>query len=57
MKHEIHFADFDGNEYHGTTDLTNFESGSLNVLTIVPIGGAEIKSYCYERCINTYNGF
>ena len=40
---EIHFADFDGNEYHGTTDLTNFESGSLNVLTIVPIGGADTR--------------
>ena len=38
---EIHFADFDGNEYHGTTDLTNFESGSLNVLTISPQGAAD----------------
>ena len=41
---EIHFADFDGNEYHGTTDLTNFESGSLNVLTIEPQGGADTRA-------------
>ena len=41
---EIHFSDFDGNEYHGTTDLTNFESGSLNVLTIEPQGGADTRA-------------
>ena len=40
---EIHFSDFDGNEYHGTTDLTNFESGSLNVLTIEPQGAADSR--------------
>ena len=41
---EIHF-DFDGNEYHGTTDLTNFESGSLNVLTIEPQGGFDTRLF------------
>ena len=28
----------------GTTDLTNFESGSLNVLTITPIGSADTRA-------------
>ena len=54
---EIHFSDFDGNEYHGTTDLTNFESGSLNVLTIAPQGGADTRATRYECCIYPYNGF
>ena len=41
---EIHFGNFDGDEWHGTTDLTNFESGSLNVLTITPIGSADTRA-------------
>lgn len=38
---EIHFGDFNGNEWHGTTDLTNMESGSINILTLNAVGSAD----------------
>tara|TARA_R100000152_G_C6754013_1_gene177745 strand:+ start:80 stop:1339 length:1260 start_codon:yes stop_codon:yes gene_type:complete len=41
---EIIFGNFDGDRWEGTTDLTNFESGSLNVLTITPIGSADSRA-------------
>tara|TARA_R100000008_G_scaffold86435_1_gene79525 strand:- start:1972 stop:3255 length:1284 start_codon:yes stop_codon:yes gene_type:complete len=40
----INFEDFDGNQYKGTTDNADLESGSLNVLTLVPQGSADTRA-------------
>jgi len=37
----VNFSDFDGNEYYGTTDLVDFESGSININTIIPGPGSD----------------
>ena len=39
----INFSDFDGNLYYGTTDLVDFESGSININTIVPGPGGDSR--------------
>ena len=39
----VNFSDFDGNMYYGTTDLVDFESGSININTIIPGPGADSR--------------
>ena len=39
----VNFSDFDGNMYYGTTDLVDFESGSININTITPGPGADTR--------------
>ncbi len=41
---EIKFEDFNGMKYEGTTSTTNMESGSLNLLTLVPQGSADTRA-------------
>lgn len=40
----IKIEDFDGMKYEGTTSTTNMESGSLNIVTLIPQGPADTRA-------------